>query len=73
MYWWIQSVYVTESYRRMGVYRGLYNHIRKLADSEGDACGFRLYVEQNNRIAQNTYRSLGMMKTDYLVFEELIK
>ena len=32
-------------------------------------CGFRLYVEQDNRPAQDTYRSLGMSRTRYLLYE----
>src|SRR5215470_16147170 len=31
--WWIQSVYVLPQFRRQGVYRGLYAHIRSLAEA----------------------------------------
>ena len=70
-FWWIQSVYVRPEFRRKGVYRALYAHIRKLAKADCRVCGFRLYVERENRRAQATYRALGMEKTRYLVFEEL--
>ena len=70
-FWWIQSVYVRPEFRRQGVYRQLYRHIQKLAKANPRVCGFRLYVERDNRRAQKTYRSLGMAKTHYLVFEEL--
>ena len=70
-FWWIQSVYVRPEFRRKGVYRRLYRHIQQLARKDPAVCGFRLYVERENRRAQATYRALGMEKTRYLVFEEL--
>ena len=42
------------------------------ADDPG-VCGFRLYVERDNRNAQATYLALGMEETHYLLFEELKK
>jgi ribosomal protein S18 acetylase RimI-like enzyme len=45
--------------------------VRALAAKDGRVCGFRLYVERDNRRAQKTYRALGMDRTRYLVFEEL--
>jgi len=70
-FWWIQSVYVRPEFRRQGVYRRLYQHVRGLAIKDRRVCGFRLYVERENRRAQATYRALGMEKTRYLVFEQL--
>ena len=70
MFWWIQSVYVEKRYRRKGVYREMYRFVKKLALSQPDICGFRLYVEKDNLIAQQTYRSLNMEETPYLLFEE---
>ena len=70
MFWWIQSVYVRPAYRRRGIYRALYQHVKSLAE-KADVCGFRLYVERENEIAQQTYASLGMAKTPYRIFEEL--
>ena len=71
LFWWIQSVYVTQPWRRRGVYRRLYDFIRELAQGEPVVCGFRLYVEKENTTAQRTYSSLGMAPTDYLIYEEL--
>jgi ribosomal protein S18 acetylase RimI-like enzyme len=70
-FWWIQSVYVRPEFRRQGVYRRLYRHIQTMAAKDKRVCGFRLYVERENRRAQKTYRTLGMDRTRYLVFEEL--
>jgi len=70
-FWWIQSVYVRPEFRRKGVYRRLYRHIQQMARKDPGVCGFRLYVERENRRAQATYRALGMERTRYLVFEEL--
>ncbi|HMO24880.1 MAG TPA: GNAT family N-acetyltransferase [Tepidisphaeraceae bacterium] len=67
--WWIQSVYVSPEARRQGVFRALYEHARHAARTAG-ARVLRLYVEKHNRAAQQTYTSLGMQLTDYLVMEE---
>ncbi len=70
VFWWIQSVFVQKEYRRRGIYRRMYEFIKKLANDEEDVCGFRLYVEQDNTIAQETYSALGMTQLPYLMFEE---
>ena len=69
VFWWIQSVYVAENARRLGVFKSLYQHVEELARNSGNACGIRLYVEQHNARAQETYHSLGMQKTDYYLYE----
>lgn len=71
VFWWIQSVFVDKEYRRRGIYRRMYEFIKELANDEEDVCGFRLYVEQDNMIAQETYSALGMTKLPYLMFEQL--
>jgi ribosomal protein S18 acetylase RimI-like enzyme len=67
-FWWIQSVYVRKEARGRGVFRALYDHVAELARSES-AAGLRLYVERDNRAAQEVYRRLGMAPTGYLLFE----
>jgi len=71
-FWWIQSVYVTPSFRGKGVYRGLHAFVRERAREAGGVCGLRLYVEKDNTGAQSVYASLGMSHTDYLMYEESI-
>lgn len=68
--WWLQSVYVLPAYRRKGVFRMMYTIIREEADNNRVA-GLRLYVETNNKIAQQTYESLGMKCQHYLMYEWL--
>ena len=72
-FWWIQSVYVTPEYRRKGIYRKLYEFVRERARADGGVCGFRLYVEKKNVSAQRVYESLGMSKSDYLMYEEPLR
>jgi ribosomal protein S18 acetylase RimI-like enzyme len=71
LFWWIQSVYIKPAYRRRGIYRGLYQFVKEMAAAETNVCGFRLYVEKENRIAQRTYEQVGMTETHYVMFEEL--
>ena len=70
-FWWIQSVYVIPSWRRRGLYRRLYETVKELADKNDNVCGFRLYVEKENTIAQSTYDDVGMHETHYKMYEEL--
>jgi ribosomal protein S18 acetylase RimI-like enzyme len=67
--WWIQSVYVPPAFRRRGVFKALYSHVRSEA-VRSDAVALRLYVEKHNTAAQQTYLALGMAMTDYLVMED---
>jgi GNAT superfamily N-acetyltransferase len=68
--WWFQSVYVLPPYRRTGIFRSMYSHIKNEADKQGIA-GLRLYVESNNSRAQKTYESLGMQSEHYTMYEWL--
>jgi GNAT superfamily N-acetyltransferase len=68
-FWWIQSVYVRAEARRRGVFRALYEHVEQAARADGKVIGLRLYVEQANHIAQETYRRMGMEAAGYFVFQ----
>jgi GNAT superfamily N-acetyltransferase len=67
--WWISSVYVTENFRRRGVFSALYKHIEHMAKENPGCCGIRLYIEKHNKRAQKTYLSLGMNDAGYDVME----
>jgi GNAT superfamily N-acetyltransferase len=69
--WWLQSVYVLPDHRGQGVFKALYRHIYELAAAAPDVIGLRLYVENGNLRAQQTYQSLGMKPGGYSVLEEL--
>ena len=71
-FWWIQSVYVTQEFRRKGVYRAMHQAVRELATKDPQACGLRLYVERENLTAQKTYQSIGMTETHYRLYEEAL-
>ena len=67
--WWIQGVYVRADARRRGVFRSLYQHVLEAAQRDPEVIALRLYVERDNRHAQETYQNLGMAWTSYLVME----
>ena len=71
-FWWVQSVYVRRDCRRQGIYRKLYEYIKLKATQRGNVCGFRLYVERDNTVAQQAYAKVGMSETFYKMFEELV-
>ena len=67
--WWIQSVYVHSEFRQRGIYAGLYEHVKRMADADPAVRGIRLYVDRRNTRAQEVYRRLGMNGEHYQVFE----
>lgn len=71
-WWWIQSVFVDEAFRRRGVYRALYAHVLALAQADPEVRGIRLYVEQENVNARRTYEYLGMQHPGYVMYEAAI-
>ncbi|QHJ10815.1 hypothetical protein FX988_01036 [Paraglaciecola mesophila] len=68
-FWWVQSVYIVPQFRRKGLYSALYGKVRALGDEAGNVCGYRLYVERENLVAQRTYEALDMGESHYLMFE----
>ncbi len=67
--WWIQSVYVKPEFRRAGVFRAIFHHLRHLAQAQREVCSIRLYVHTDNTRACHSYERLGMTRTKYEVFE----
>mmetsp|Transcript_6398 Transcript_6398/g.12625 ORF Transcript_6398/g.12625 Transcript_6398/m.12625 type:complete len:154 (-) Transcript_6398:2017-2478(-) len=67
--WWIQSVYVVKEHRRKGVFKALYSRVKDDCRKE-NGCGVRLYADNSNINAQETYKNLGMT-THYAVFEDM--
>lgn len=68
-FWWIQSVYVIPEYRGRMIYNELYEFVKESAEQTGDVCGFRLYVEKENKKAQKVYEKSGMDASHYLMYE----
>ena len=69
MVWWIQSVYVAPEARRQRIYAGLYEHVKRIVESDASIRGIRLYVDRRNVPAQEVYNRLGMNGEHYQVFE----
>jgi GNAT superfamily N-acetyltransferase len=69
--WWLQSVYIQAEFRGQGVFKALYQHIYDKALASSNVIGLRLYVENGNFRAQQTYQALGMKPGGYSVLEEL--
>jgi ribosomal protein S18 acetylase RimI-like enzyme len=70
LFWWIQSVYVRGEFRQKGVFRKMYDFLKERATQQTDICGFRLYVEKSNTIAQSTYEKTGLCEIYYRVYED---
>lgn len=68
VFWWVQSVYVLPNWRGQGVYRALHEETLRRA-VKAQACGIRLYVEQDNQNARAVYQRLGMEETPYRLYE----
>jgi len=70
VFWWIQSVYVTPTWRRRGVFRRILEEVMASAKAAPNVCGVRLYVEQENLTAQTVYQRLGLSPSGYKVYEQ---
>jgi ribosomal protein S18 acetylase RimI-like enzyme len=71
-FWWIQSVYIRPEARGRGIYSRLYDFVKGLARENGSVCGFRLYVETENKHAQAVYEKVGMERSHYQMYEEML-
>jgi GNAT superfamily N-acetyltransferase len=67
---WLQSVFVEPKSRGQGVFGRLLAYAQKVGRSEG-VVGLRLYVEQHNARAQQTYKKRGFVDAGYFVLEQL--
>jgi GNAT superfamily N-acetyltransferase len=67
--WWLQDVYVQPRYRKQGIFRKLYDHLKTQAQA-ANVCRLCLYVYEGNTAAQEAYRKLGMAPSESLLFEE---
>jgi len=70
VFWWIQSVYVAPAWRRKGVYRRLHDTVVEIGKADNKMCGIRLYVAQDNHVAQTVYRRVGLTPSRYDVYED---
>jgi GNAT superfamily N-acetyltransferase len=68
-FWWIQSVYIEQQWRRRGIFTLLYTSLLQDARARGDVVGIRLYVDRDNRAAQQVYRSLGIPEAHYILYD----
>jgi GNAT superfamily N-acetyltransferase len=68
-FYWIQSVYVRETARQRGIFRRLFHAAQDWVRGQDDGVGLRLYVEEHNATALDTYRQLGLEQTGYRVME----
>ena len=67
--WWIHSVYVLPEFRKLGVFRGMYEHLRRQVVGRPELRGLRLFVDRKNSRAQSVYRKLGMNGDHYQLWE----
>lgn len=68
---WIHSVYVKPNFRKLGVFKLLYTHLKEMVETSTDLRGLRLYVEKANDRAQKVYEALGMSGEHYHLYEWL--
>lgn len=69
-FWWIHSVYVVPEYRKLGIFKKIFDYVECLARNSG-VRGLRLYVDKRNVKAQMVYDKLGMSKDHYELFEKM--
>ena len=70
---WIHSLYVEPKFRRKGVFKKMYLYLKDRVQRSNDLVGLRLYVDKNNKSAQNVYEKIGMTKDHYELYEWMEK
>ncbi|MHC4911565.1 MAG: GNAT family N-acetyltransferase [Planctomycetota bacterium] len=68
---WIHSLYVVPEARGRGVFKKLYENLKKQVEQSEGLIGLRLYVDKKNALAQEVYERLGMSKDHYELYEWL--
>ena len=68
--WWIQNVYVDRKFRNKKVFSQLYRFTVKMAASEENVAGLKLYVKKNNNFVKRIYESLGLKIVQYDLYEK---
>ena len=66
---WLQSVYVKQTHRKLGVFRKMYENLIHIIKNDEGILGLRLYVDKTNTQAQHVYESMGMDGSHYTVYE----
>ncbi|PKP35682.1 MAG: GNAT family N-acetyltransferase [Bacteroidetes bacterium HGW-Bacteroidetes-17] len=66
---WFQSVYVKPEFRKLGIFKEMYLHIKHNVIHDDSMKGMRLYVDSGNERAQKVYQALGMTGDHYDTYE----
>jgi len=66
---WIHSVYVKPEFRKSGVFKELYLHLKSMVMNSHELRGLRLYVDKSNNKAQKVYENLSMSSEHYHLYE----
>lgn len=66
---WIQSLYVVPAFRKRGVFKKLYDHIKIVVQNSPEYAGLKLYVDHDNLPAQLVYKRVGMDDSHYKLYE----
>jgi N-acetylglutamate synthase-like GNAT family acetyltransferase len=67
--WWIQSVFVKNENRKQGVFKNMLNFVQEKA-KEKQVIKIKLYMDKNNIVAKNTYKSQFFETTNYSILEK---
>ena len=68
---WIHSVFILPEFRKMKVFRKMYEMIQAEVNSDDSLAGIRLYVDKSNIPAQKVYQKIGMNDEHYALYEWL--
>ena len=65
-YWWIQSIYISPSYRGRGLIINLLNAVEQEMETQ-NGLELRLYVHKENRAAIRAYEKAKFVNSDYRI------
>jgi GNAT superfamily N-acetyltransferase len=65
--WWLQSVYVDPSWRKKGVFKKLFDEVKRRAKKARVGL-LRLYVHTSNKKAIDVYTKIGLSEEHYRIY-----
>ena len=68
---WIHSVYILPQFRKRGIFKKMYEELKRKVGNDPNLLGLRLYVDKKNIGAQKVYEKLNMGNDHYMLYEWL--
>ncbi|MGC9308760.1 MAG: GNAT family N-acetyltransferase [Thermoplasmatota archaeon] len=69
--WWLHRIYVNKKWRRRGVFKQLFQRLKREAE-RNNVYALRVYLHEDNSEAGAVYSHVGMERSPFLIFSLLV-